>query len=182
MAFGGRFLANFALTDPALPCVRVTLPQITRKFDFAVCPGTAVLFLACKKIKLIFSTIDVFKICMQIRSTFAIHSQPRLLELRGTVSAKILFAIEIHAASTKKVWAGKKCSKFHTLLKHVHYLNYWISDRSPFFFLVLWFLSANKNIDGHFSNPEPWMNFYLQGYPHCFYILRCGWPCIWKKL
>ena len=46
IACGGRFLANFALTEPALPCVRVTLPQITRKFDFWDLFGTDVLFLA----------------------------------------------------------------------------------------------------------------------------------------
>ena len=46
MAWGGRFLANFALTLPALPWVLVTLPQITRRFDLADCPGTDVLFLA----------------------------------------------------------------------------------------------------------------------------------------
>ena len=48
IACGGRFLANLALTDPALPCVRVTLPQITRKLDFWDLLGTDVLFLACK--------------------------------------------------------------------------------------------------------------------------------------
>jgi hypothetical protein len=46
MAWGGRFLANFALTEPAFPCVRVTLPQITRRLDFWDLPGTEVLFLA----------------------------------------------------------------------------------------------------------------------------------------
>lgn len=46
MALGGRFLANLALTDPAFPCVLVTLPQITRKLDFSDLPGTGVLFLA----------------------------------------------------------------------------------------------------------------------------------------
>ena len=51
MACGGRFLANLALTLPALPWDRVTLPQTTRKFDFSPLgfPGTEVLFLACKK-------------------------------------------------------------------------------------------------------------------------------------
>ncbi len=46
IACGGRFLANFALTDPALPCVRVTLPQMTRRFDLLLWPGIDVLFLA----------------------------------------------------------------------------------------------------------------------------------------
>jgi len=42
MAFGGRFLRNFALTDPLLPCGRVTLPQITRKLLGFSWPGHAV--------------------------------------------------------------------------------------------------------------------------------------------
>ena len=53
IACGGRFFANFALTEPALPWVRVTFPQMTRNWDFSPFGlfGTLVLFLAWNKTK-----------------------------------------------------------------------------------------------------------------------------------
>ena len=51
IACGGRFRANFARTEPALPWVLVTFPQMTRNWDFSPFGllGTFVLFLAWKE-------------------------------------------------------------------------------------------------------------------------------------
>lgn len=42
IAFGGKFLRNFARTAPLLPCGRVIFPQITRKWLGFSWPGHAV--------------------------------------------------------------------------------------------------------------------------------------------
>ena len=51
IAWGGRFRANFARTEPALPWVLVTFPQMTRNWDFSPFGlfGTFVLFFAWNK-------------------------------------------------------------------------------------------------------------------------------------
>lgn len=112
IAAGGRFLLNFALTEPLFPCGRVTLPQMTRSLLGLTWPGQVVLLQGNKNVmrlngwiqeqtrrRLSDSVPQAYKFCHhgQNRYTFPceVDRNPQPLEQNKSLKQKYLYLSDL---------------------------------------------------------------------------------------